>query len=83
MNDPEAGDPIPGTGGFTQLRFGDTRCGKGKCGGLRVISYSWNSGYQFWLFTLYDKDEIADLMPNQRPALKAMIKTEFEIRTKK
>jgi hypothetical protein len=50
---------------------------------LRVIYYWWNSGYQFWLFTLYDKDEMADLTPKQRTALKAMIKTELESRRKK
>jgi hypothetical protein len=35
---------------------------------------------QFWLFTLYDKDEMADLTPRQRKALKAMIKAELEAR---
>jgi hypothetical protein len=35
-----------------------------------------------WLFTLYDKDEMADLMPQQRKALKAMIKAELEARRK-
>lgn len=83
MNHPGAGDPIPGTGGLRKLRFGDTRRGKGKRGGLRVIYYWWNSGYQFWLFTLYDKDEMADLTPKQRTALKAMIETELESRRKK
>ncbi|MEX2283970.1 MAG: hypothetical protein WEE89_15905 [Gemmatimonadota bacterium] len=32
------------------------------------------------LFTLYDKDEVADLTPQQRKALKAMIKGELEAR---
>lgn len=48
-----------------------------------MIYYWWNSGYQFWLFTLYDKDEMADLTPKQCTALKAMIKTELESRRKK
>jgi hypothetical protein len=47
---------------------------------LRVIYYWWNSGSQFWLFTLYDKDEMADLTPKQRGVLKAMIKAELETR---
>jgi len=34
---PEAGDVIPGTGGFRKLRWADRRRGKGKRGGLRVI----------------------------------------------
>jgi len=58
------------------MRFADARRGKGKRGGLRVIYYWWDSGMQFWLFTLYDKDEMPDLTPLQRKALKAMIKAE-------
>jgi hypothetical protein len=80
MKRPEAGDPIPGAGGLRKLRFADARRGKGKRGGLRVIYYWWVTGLQFWLFTLYDKDEMADLTPQQRKALKAMIKAELEAR---
>jgi hypothetical protein len=47
-----------------------------------VIYYWWHSGFQFWLFTLYDKDEMADLTPKQRAVLKAMIKAELEARRK-
>jgi hypothetical protein len=78
MKHPEAGDPIPDTGGLRKLRFADARRGKGKRGGLRVIYYWWDAGFQFWLFTVYDKDEMTDLSPQQRKALKAMIKTELE-----
>ena len=80
MKHPEAGDPIPDTGGLRKLRFADARRGKGKRGGLRVIYYWWDARFQFWLFTLYDKDELADLTPQQRKALKAMIKAELEAR---
>jgi len=82
MKHPTAGDPIPDTGGLRKLRFGDARRGKGKRGGLRVIYYWWDSALQFWLFTVYDKDEMADLTPHQRKALKAMIKAELEARRK-
>ena len=80
MKHPEAGDPMPDTGGLRKLRFADVRRGKGKRGGLRVIYYWWDAGFQFWLFTLYDKDEMADLTPQQRKALKAMIKAELDAR---
>lgn len=83
MKHPETGDPIPDTGGLRKLRFRDVRRGKGKRGGLRVIYYWWNSGFQFWLFTLYDKDEMADLTTKQRGTLKTMIKAELEMRRKK
>ncbi len=83
MLHPKAGDPIPGTGGLRKLRFADERRGKGKRGGLRVIYYWWDTGSQFWLFTLYDKDEMADLTPVQRKALKEMIKKELDARRKR
>ena len=83
MKQPEAGDPIPDAGGLRKLRFRDVRRGKGKRGGLRVIYYWWNSGFQFWLFTLYDKDEMIDLTPKQRGTLKTMIKAELEARRKR
>lgn len=79
---PEAGDVVPGAGGLRKLRFPDERRGKGKRGGLRVIYYWWDSGSQFWLFTLYDKDEIADLTKAQRGVLKELIKKELEARRK-
>jgi len=72
MLDPEAGALIPGTGGLRKLRFADGRRGKGKRGGLRVIYYWWHAGLQFWLFTIYDKEELSDLTkthPNAQAAL--------------
>ena len=83
MVNPEAGDVIQGTGGLRKLRFADARRGKGKRGGLRVIYYWWIEGPQFWLYTLYDKDEMSDLTPKQRQALKAMIKAELDARSRK
>ena len=82
MLHPNAGDSIPSTGGLRKLRFADVRRGKGKRGGLRVIYYWWDTGSQFWLFTLYDKDEMADLPQLQRKALKEMIKQELDARRK-
>lgn len=83
MLNPEAGALIPGTGGLRKLRFADERRGKGKRGGLRVIYYWWDTGSQFWLFTVYDKDEMSDLTVPQRKALKEMIKKELEARRKR
>jgi len=77
---PSAGDLVEATGGLRKLRFGDSRRGKGKRGGLRVIYYDWTGGPEFWLFTLYDKDEMADLTPQQRAALKERVKSELRIR---
>ncbi len=80
MKNPEAGDVIENTGGLRKLRHGDPRRGKGKRGGLRVIYYWWDGGSQFWLFTLYDKDEMEDLSAKDKKALRAMLKAELEAR---
>lgn len=80
MANPEAGDVIEGTGGLRKLRYADAGRGKGKRGGLRVVYYWWLPGSQFWLFTLYNKDEMADLGPKEKKTLKELIKRELEIR---
>ena len=80
MKNPEAGAVIEGTGGLRKVRHADPRRSKGKRGGLRVIYYWWDGKNQFWLFTLYDKDEMDDLSPKQRAALKTMLKAELEAR---
>lgn len=81
MQQPDKGVEIPGTGGLRKLRFGDARRGKGKRGGLRVIYYWWAGGPEFWLFTLYDKDEASDLTAAQRQILKARVKQEIAARS--
>ena len=45
-----------------------------------MIYYFWIRGPEFWLFTLYDKDEMADLTPKQRAALKELVKSELKVR---
>jgi mRNA-degrading endonuclease RelE of RelBE toxin-antitoxin system len=83
MADPEKGDVIEGTGGLRKLRQPDPRRGKGKRGGLRVIYYWWTGGDQFWMFTVYDKDQADDLTPAQRKVLKQLLKNELERRQSK
>ncbi len=82
MQNPAAGDVIEGTGGLRKLRFAHERRGKGKRGGLRVIYYWWSPGLQFWLYTIYGKGDVADLTPQQKKALKAMLKAELDSRRK-
>lgn len=77
MKQPDAGVQIPGTGGLRKLRFRDRRRHKGTRGGVRLIYYWWDKGSEFWLFTLYDKDEASDLTPEQRAALKIWVKAEL------
>ena len=49
---PTAGDVIKSTGGLRKLRFGNSKRGKGKRGGIRVIYYYWVSGWQVWFYAL-------------------------------
>jgi hypothetical protein len=70
-SDPEAGDVIPGTGGFRKVRWADRRRGQGRRGGLRVIYYLFPQESQIWLLTLYGKDEAADLTASEKRLLKA------------
>jgi len=83
MENPDAGDVIQGTGGLRKVRYADERRGKGKRGGMRVI-YCWkDADDQFWLFTVYDKDEADDLTPDQRKALKQRLQSEIRARSGK
>jgi hypothetical protein len=77
---PKAGNVIAGTGGLRKLRFGDSTRGKGKRGGLRVIYYWYEVKLQFWLFTLYDKDEMSDLGQKERKALMDLLNKELGAR---
>ena len=77
---PEAGDMIPGTGGFRKLRWADPKRGKGQRGGLRVIYYYFREERQIWLITLYGKNEASDLTPKQKQALKSAIEDELRVR---
>ena len=45
-----------------------------------MIYYWWDGKRQFWLFTLYDKDEMDDLSAKEKNALKEMLKRELEAR---
>lgn len=83
VRDPEAGDIIPGTGGFRKLRWADRRRRKGKRGGLRVIYYYLMSDVQVWLMTLYDKDTAADLSNAEKRVLKAAIEEETRQRAQR
>ncbi len=80
MQSPLAGDVIIGTGGLRKLRFSDPARGKGKRSGTRIIYYWWDGGSQFWLFTLYNKDELTDLTNNQRQLPSQMLKQELKAR---
>jgi hypothetical protein len=80
LQHPQGGDVMPRTGGFRKLRWFDERRGKGKRGGLRVIYYWLVNDRQFWMFAIYDKDELANLTCEQEKTLKRAIEAELKVR---
>jgi len=77
---PEAGNVMPGTGGFRKVRWADPQRSKGRRGGLRIIYYYFSMEQQIWLMTLYGKDEADDLTPAEKKALRSAITVELQHR---
>jgi hypothetical protein len=72
IENPEAGDLIPGSGGIRKLRWGIA--GRGKRGGLRVVYYARTRRGHIWMLTLYAKN----VMENISPELLRQIKDEID-----
>lgn len=73
--DPEAGDLMPGTGGYRKLRF--ARRGMGKRGGARVIYLYGGEDFPIFLITVYAKSEKGNLSKAERNDLAKMAKSFF------
>ena len=59
MQNPEAGELVPGSGGVRKVRW--TRPGMGKRGGLRIIYFVRYQPSEFWMLTLYAKAKREDV----------------------
>ena len=80
MANPDAGDVIPDAGGLRKLRWADSRRGKGRRSGLRVI-YLWITWDQtVWFLAIYNKDEATDLGTKERKALRNLVEIELTAR---
>ena len=53
IQNPEAGEVVPGSGGVRKVRW--ARLGVGKRGGLRIIYFVRYRPNEFWMLTLYAK----------------------------
>jgi hypothetical protein len=72
---PEAGELMPGTGGYRKLRF--ARPGMGKRGGARVIYLYGGENLPIFLITVYAKSEKGNLSKTEQNALAKMAKSFF------
>ena len=74
LENPAAGDLIPGSRGLRKLRV--PLPGRGKRGGARVIYYHWVSHDQCYLVYAYAKNVAADLTREQLHRLADVIEME-------
>ena len=70
---PQAGVLIPGTGGLRKIRFAPPAWHSGKRGASRVIYAFIASGEVAYLFTLYAKNEQADLTPDEKKVFRQVL----------
>jgi len=56
---PQAGTPIPGSGGVRKIRWAVR--GRGKRGGVRVIYYAKIREGVIWMLTIYAKNVVEDI----------------------
>jgi hypothetical protein len=68
---PDAGDPIPGTGGARKLRW--RRPGGGKSGGYRVITFYSGSTMPVFLLNVFAKGDKVNLSAAERNALRSIL----------
>jgi hypothetical protein len=69
---PNAGAPIPGTGGCRKLRV--AAGGRGKRGGYRTITFYSGTEMPVFLIAVFAKGERADLTAKERSALGVITK---------
>ncbi len=65
MDNPEAGDIIEGTGGLRKTRHAVEKCGKGKCGELRIIYFWWQSGQRSYRLLGKSPDDLNQALPTR------------------
>jgi mRNA-degrading endonuclease RelE of RelBE toxin-antitoxin system len=75
---PDLGDLIPESGGLRKLRWVESRRGKGKRGGVRVIYYWYAPDELIYFLLMYSKGEQDDLSAAEKKALRQLIVWEFK-----
>lgn len=73
MAQPDKGDVMPGCGGLRKVRTTDSKRGKGKRSGARVIYLFVPEARWFFMLDIYGKDEKDDLSPSQKKSLSQLV----------
>lgn len=76
LKNPAAGVVIRGCGGLRKICWPDSRRGKGKRGGLRVIYLHVPEAKIILFVRVYDKDDTSDLTADERKDL-ALLASEY------
>lgn len=71
---PDAGNPIPGSGGCRKVRW--SRRGNGKRGGVRVIYFNRIPSGEIWLLLLYAKSEVDTIPAHILKTIREVIENE-------
>jgi len=68
---PDAGDVMPGTGGARKLRWGAR--GRGKSGGVRIITFFSGPPIPVFVLTVFGKGEKINLSQAERNAMRRIL----------
>ena len=71
LSNSNKGDVIQATGGLRKIRVASKN--KGKRGGARVIYFYLSRFKRFYLLTIYAKNEVIDLTPQEKKQLKLFV----------
>jgi len=71
LSNPKKGDVIQSIGGLRKIRVASKS--KGKRGGARIIYFYLSSLKRFYLLTIYAKNEVTDLSPQEKKQLKLFV----------
>jgi mRNA-degrading endonuclease RelE of RelBE toxin-antitoxin system len=76
IENPEAGNIIPGRAGIRKIRW--TGTGRGKRGGSRILYYWQNKQNTILMLFIFNKNEKADLSKDQLKKLKSIVELEYK-----
>ena len=71
---PEAGDVIPGSGGYRKVRW--SLSGRGKRGGSRIIYFNQLADGEIWLLVIYSKSVRGNIPAHLLKAVREAIESE-------